>query len=215
MISGQRYPAEQLAADAQAVLAAEGLPSAQVLAFGWGAMTALALAMIAPERVVSLALVAPYVPALLSDHPVSEAQQYGAALAEVIADAAGAAGKGQLDRALDLYLGIRWGSGWREHLSKPRLGAIRRAAANLAPLLAGMAPEYLDRSALRGIDLPVTVLLRQDAPAFERWNAESLALLIPGAGVQTASFPEADEGRAAVSPQWATLLRRVLSAQRS
>lgn len=212
MISGQGYAARQLAADVQAVLDAEGLRAVRVAAFGWGAAIALELAAMAPERVVSLALVAPYLPALLADHPNADAQQYGVALQETIAEAASAAAKGQTDRALDLYLGIRWGAGWRDHLSKPRLGAIRRAAASLGPLLGGMAPEHLDRGALRSINRPLTLLLRQDAPAFERWNAEALALLVPGAGVQTVSIPEIDEGRAVVTPEWAPVLIRALSA---
>ena len=57
-------------------------------------------------------------------------------------EAAVLAEKGQTDRALDLFLGARIGADWRERFSKPRLGAIRRSAGNLAPLLAGMtAPD--------------------------------------------------------------------------
>jgi pimeloyl-ACP methyl ester carboxylesterase len=211
MISGQNYSVQQLAADALAVLDAEGLATVQIVAFGWGAATALRLATLVPERVVSLALVAPYLPALLHDHPNDDAKRYGEALMEAIAEAATAAAKGQTDHALDLFLEIRWGADWRERLSKPRLAAIRRAAANLGPLLTGMAPEHLERDALLTIERPLTLLLRQDAPAFERWNAEALALLIPGTGMQTATIPEVDEGRAIMSTAWAPVLTRVLT----
>jgi pimeloyl-ACP methyl ester carboxylesterase len=214
MIAGQRYPATELAADMFAVIDAEGLPRVQILAVGWGAATALTMAFLAPNRVRSLALISPHMPALIADHPVDEAKKDGAALEDVILEAADAANKGQTDRALDLYLEARWGSGWRERISKPRLGAIRRAAANLGPLLAGMASEQVDRDALRTIAKPVTFLLRQDAPIFERWNAEALAMLIPGSSVQTVTIASDDEGHAAITPDWATVLTRVLLSQR-
>jgi pimeloyl-ACP methyl ester carboxylesterase len=215
MIGGHLYTATELAADALAILDAERLTTIQVVAVGWGANIALALAAAAPRRVHSLALISPYLPPLLLDHPVGEAKQYGAALQEAIAEAASAAGKGQIDRALDVYLGVRWGSGWRERLSKPRLGAIRRAAANLGPLLAGLAPEQLDRDALRAIDCPLTQFVRADAPPFERWNAEALSLLIPRSGVQTVSIGSEDEGHAVLTPDWAAVLARVLATQRA
>lgn len=210
MISGQRYPMQQLAADDLAVLDAEGLGNVQIVAFSWSAAIALKLAILVPERIVSLVLVAPYLPALLHDHPNPDAKRYGEALMETINEAANSAVKGQTDRALDLYLGIRWGAGWSERLSKPRLAAIRRAAANLGPLLAGMAPENLERDALRAIERPLTLLLRQDAPAFERWNAEALALLIPGASVQMVTI-SAEEGSASISPEWGPVLARILA----
>ena len=57
MLSGRAYPSRALAADALAVLDAEGLQRAHVVAIGWAAETALALAASAPQRVVSLVLV--------------------------------------------------------------------------------------------------------------------------------------------------------------
>ena len=215
MIAGQRYPMAELAADALAILDAEGLATVQVVAAGWGAAIALAMAAAAPARVRSLALISPYLPALLVDHPAAEAQRYGAAQLETIAAAADAAGKGQTDPALDRFLGIRWGADWRDRVSRARLGAIRRAAANLGPLLAGLGADQVDPDALRAIGTPVTALLRAEAPVFERWNAEALSLLVPGAGVQTVTIPTADEGDAAITPDWAPVLARVLAASRA
>lgn len=215
MISGAGYPAPELAADTLAVLDAEGLPAAHVVAFGWGAVTGLQLAVASPERVLSLALLGPNVPALLVDHAAPEAQRYAEALHETIQEAARAAATGQTDQALDLYLGIRWGSGWRERLTKPRLGAIRRAAANLAPLLAGMAPDQIDREALRAIDRPVSLYLRHDAPAFERWHAEVLEQLLPAARIQAVTIASNEEGQATVASDWAPVLTFGLLAQGS
>ncbi len=213
MIGGRSLPISELAADVLAVIEAEGLDRAHIVAFGWAAAIALELAARSPERVISLVLVTPNVPALVAYLPVDEARQYGAAQTELIREASAAAYKGLTARALDLYQGIRWGSDWREHLTKPRLGAIRRAAANLAPLLDGMAPEQRDRDVLRRVVAPVTILLREASPAFERWNAEALALTIPQASVQTATIPGEDAGRATITPEWAPVLLRVLAAQ--
>lgn len=215
MLSGPAHAGPELAGDARAVLDAEGLPAAHVVGVGWGAASALALAVDAPGNVLSLSLIAPYLPAVLGDHPAPEAQRYAEALHETIQQAAHAAQTGQIDHALDLYLGIRWGSGWRERLTKPRLGAIRRAAANLGPLLAGMAPDQVDRAALRAIDRPVTLYLRHDAPAFERWNAEVLRDLIPNARIQSVTIATADEGEAALAPDWAPVLTFALLAHGS
>src|SRR5215204_5389406 len=69
MLSGRAYPPGELAADALAVLDAEGLPSAHLVAIGWAAATAVSLAAIAPQRVASLVLAAPHLPALLVNSP--------------------------------------------------------------------------------------------------------------------------------------------------
>ena len=79
MLSGRAYPPSELAADALAVLDAEGLQSAHLVAIGWGAATALVLAATAPQRVASLVLAAPYLPALAAQHPDAAARQTGSA----------------------------------------------------------------------------------------------------------------------------------------
>lgn len=210
MIGGMVYPARDLAADLLAVLDAEGVAVTRVVAAGWSAAAALELAALAPERVHALALIAPNVPALLLDSPVPEARRYGEALLETMREAADAAARGQTDRALDLYLGVRWGSAWRERLTKPRLGAIRRAAANLAPLLNEMASDRVDRARLRDVTRPIMLLLRHDAPAFERWNAEALAALNPRTALRTVTIATEEEGHAALAPDWAPTLALLL-----
>jgi pimeloyl-ACP methyl ester carboxylesterase len=177
-LSVRQYLFAELAADALAVLDAAGLPAAHIAAIGWGAATALTLAATAPERVTSLVLLDPYLPGLLALHPEQEARQAGQDHFDAIREAATAADKGLTDRALDRYLDVRLGVGWRDHLPKPRLGAIRRAAVNLGPLLAGMAEQPIDRTMLARIEAPVTLLTRDDAPDVERWVSEALAELL-------------------------------------
>lgn len=194
-ISGPSYPPAELAADAIAVLDAEGLATTRVVAFGWSALIALELAARHPQRVQGIVLVEPYLPALLAEHPNEEAQKYGAAHLEALSQAADASYKGLTDRALDLYPGVRWGTGWRDHITKPRLGAIRRAAPSLAALLTTLGQAATDET-LAAVRTPVTMLVRRNSRNAEQWNAEVLALRIPGAGILNveidAGIPPAD-----------------------
>ena len=182
LISGPSYPAAELAADAIAVIDAEALPAARVVAFGWSALIALEVAARFPERVTGIVLVEPYLPALLAEHPNEEAQKYGAAHLEALSQAAEASYKGLIDRALDLYPGVRWGTGWRDHIPKPRLGAIRRSAPSLAALLTTLGHSATDET-LAAVHTPLTMLVRRDSRNAEQWNAEALALRVAGAGV--------------------------------
>jgi hypothetical protein len=101
---------------------------------------------------------------------------------EALAQAADASYKGLTDRALDLYPGVRWGTGWRDHIPKPRLGAIRRSTPSLAALLTTLGQAVTDET-LAAVHSPVTMLVRRDSRNAEQWNAEALALRIPGAGI--------------------------------
>ena len=180
MLSGRAYPPSELAADALAVLDAEGVQSPHVVAIGWAAATALALAATVPPRVASLVLAAPYLPALVAQSSDATARQVGSAHLEMMQEAAGLAEKGQTDRALDLFLGARIGADWRDRFSKPRLGAIRRSAGNLAPLLTGMITA-IDLHALERLDMPIVLLVKENAEALERGTVETLASLVPRA----------------------------------
>ena len=210
MLSGRGYPTRELAADALAVLDAEGLERVHLAAIGWGAATALTLAAPAPERIASLVLAAPYLPALLAESPDAAPRQIGLDHLEIVREAANAAEKGQIDRALDLFLSARIGADWRGRFSKPRLGAIRRAAGNLAPLLAGMANEPVDRDALKNLDAPVTLLIRDDAQLLERGTVDALASHLPRARIETIS-PD-NERHSDPGAEWTEAVARALLA---
>ncbi len=212
MLSGRAYPSSALAADALAVLDAEGLPSAHVVAIGWAAETALALAAAAPERVVSLVLAAPYLPALVAATAEMSARQIGSDHLEMMQEAAVLAEKGQADRALDLFLGARIGPDWRERFSKPRLGAIRRSAGNLAPLLAGMVSAPIDPDGLTRLDMPVGLLVKDDAAALERATVETLVALLPRARIAT--LPRSSHQQLAGGPEWTGAIVEVLVSPR-
>jgi pimeloyl-ACP methyl ester carboxylesterase len=179
MLSGRRYPTSELAADALAVIDAEGVEAVHLVAIGWGAAAALALVAAAPDRVISLVLVTPYLPVLLSESPDAAAQRAGRDDLEMMREAATAAEKGQVERALDLFLGARMGAGWGDRFSRPRLGAIRRAAGNLAPLLAGMATDTIAREALKSLDTATTLLVRENASSLDLGTVDALASVLP------------------------------------
>ena len=200
MLSGRAYPCSELAADAVAVLDAEGLQSAHLVAMGWAAETALALAATAAQRVISLVLVAPYLPALVAEMAEATARQIGSAHLEMMQEAAVLAEKGQADRALDVFLAARMDANWRDHFSKPRLGAIRRSAGNLVPLLAGTVGAPIDPDALTSLDMPVGLLVRDDAEVLERVTVETLVSLLPRARITT--LPRDSNKQVAGGPEW-------------
>jgi 3-oxoadipate enol-lactonase len=208
MLSGRAYPAMALAADALAVLDAEGLHRAHVVAVGWAAETALAIAATAPQRVVSLVLIVPFLPALLTERAEATTRQIGSAHLEMMQEAAALAEKGQADRALDLFLGARIGADWRDRFSKPRLGAIRRSAGNLAPLLAGMISAPMGADALANLDMPVELLVKDDADVLERATVETLGALLPRARI-TAVLAESD-AELASGREWIEAIGEVL-----
>ena len=217
MLSGRAYPSSELAADALAVLDAEGLQSAHLVAIGWAAETALALAATAPQRVASLVLAAPYLPALVADRAEAAARQIGSAHLEMMQEAAALAEKGQTDRALDLFLGARIGADWRDRFSKPRLGAIRRSAGNLAPLLAGMVGAPIDPDALTSLDMPVVLLVKDDAEILERVTVETLVVALASradhnAATQrlTSSWLAARSGQRRSRRRWGPSAHRLL-----
>jgi pimeloyl-ACP methyl ester carboxylesterase len=208
MLSGRAYPPSELAADALAVLDAEGLQSVHLVAIGWAAATALALAATAPQRVTSLVLAAPYLPALVADSTEAAARQTGLAHLEMMQEVMVLAEKGQMDRALDLFLGERIGADWRDRFSKPRLGAIRRSAGNLAPLLAGSIGASIEADALKRLDMPVVLLVKEDAEVLERVTVETLASLVPRARIATVP-PQSTEQLASGS-EWTEAIAKAL-----
>src|SRR5215213_2881214 len=210
MLSGRAYPSSELAADALAVLEAEGLQSAHLVAIGWAAETALALAATAPRRVVSLVLVAPYLPALVAGRAEAAARQFGSAHLEMMQEAAVLAEKGQADRALDVFLGARIDADWRDRFSKPRLGAIRRSAGNLAPLLAGMIGAPIEADALTNLDMPVALLAQDGAEILECVTVETLVAILPHARITT--LPRATGEQFTGGPEWTEAITATLGS---
>ncbi len=210
MLSGRQYSSRELAADALAVIDAEGLAAVHLAAIGWGANIALA--------VIRGRAGACQLHSCLPRHicrcccpkaPTAAAQQAGRDHLEMMQEAATAAEKGQTERALDLFLGARMGEDWRNQFSKPRLGAIRRAAGNLAPLLTGMTADAIDRDALMKLDTPVTLLFFEEEPySLERVTVDALAALLPRS--RTATLPQMPLDQPAHGSVWTEPIARAL-----
>jgi len=208
MLSGRAYPPSELAADALAVLGAEGLARAHLVAIGWAAATALILAATAPQRIASLVLAAPYLPALVVNGGEEAARRTGSDHVEMMQESAVLAEKGQTDRALDLFLGARIGADWRDRFSKARLGAIRRSAGNLAPLLAGTVAAPIGPDVLRGLDLPIVLLVGDDDMSLERMTVEILASVLPNARIRM--VPSKSDEQLAGGSEWVEAIAEVL-----
>lgn len=177
--AARRPTLADLAADVLAVLDDAALPRAHVVGHGLGGATALALARLAQGRVASLVLVAPDPVGLLAADPRPVAREAHAATAARYRAAAEMADKGQPDRALDLLLDAGWGPGWRDRLPRPRLGAVRRHAGALPPLLAALAADDPSAAELAAVTAP-TLLVAGAAPApIERFAADRLLAALP------------------------------------
>lgn len=182
-ISGRAFPTAELVNDALTVLDAEAMASVVVVAAGWCAAAALALAAGAPERVAALVLIEPYLPPLLAAYADGAAREAGETQCAVLEAARNAGERGQLDHALDLVFGARMGDRWRDRLPRARQAAARRNAVNLAPLLAGFLSDPLAADDLKRLQLPVTITRREDSPPVICLTAISLGAMLPRATI--------------------------------
>jgi pimeloyl-ACP methyl ester carboxylesterase len=190
-ISGRGYPTAELVEDALAVLDAEVVTTAIVVAAGWSAAAALRLALRAPDRIAALFLTEPYLPASLAEFADGEPHDAGFASRQALETAANFGDRGQLDRALDLVIGARFGEDWRARLPRSAQAAARRNAVNLAPLLAGFLADPLAPGDLAGIEAPVTILLPDGAMPVIRQTGAWLAVALPH--TQTERFQQLGE----------------------
>ena len=219
-VAGRRLTVADLAADVVAVLDAEGVGAAHLVGHGLGGAVALALAAGDPARIRSLVLVEPAVGSVLDRDPnlapeTFAVRQAGRAAARAAAEAAD---KELTDRALDLWLDPRWGRGWRDRLSRPRLGAIRRHAAALAGCLTALDAFAGPPHPLAALGVPV-LLVRGDAAAAEdRLIGDRLADGLPDAPAVIPSPVGPDpglgeDGAAALAVLVAAFLDRIDAAR--
>ena len=169
-----------LTTDLLAVLDAETDGAADVVGHGLGGALGLALAEIVPARVRSLALLEPAVAGILAADPDLLSRDAAARVRDAAREASDLAGRGQSDRALDRWLEPRRGRGWRDRLSRAQLGAVRRHAAALGPILAAESTHAPRPEGLADLSAPTLLLRLADAPALDRAVAERLTA-IPGA----------------------------------
>jgi pimeloyl-ACP methyl ester carboxylesterase len=179
MIKGRALTVNDLANDLFAVLAAEGLddknaPPVRFIGHGQGAVAALALARWRPDRAAALTLIEPELLTILDDAQDPQIVAARDAAGAANANAADASYKELPDRATSLYLDRRWGAGWRDHLPKPRLAAIRRHAPALVGTLDALAAYRLTPDDLAPLTMPVELVVSDRTPTAERAVAGAL-----------------------------------------
>ena len=186
-LANQWYSVGELAQDLLAILDQEGIARAHLVGHDLGAVTALEVALRAPERVASLTLLDPTLGAALDNDPDPAARALRSTVRDRDRAAADAAYKGLTAKALDGYLARRWGEEWRGLLPKPRQAMVMRNAAALTGLLPALDSYAPGRSDLRALAIPATLLCSANAPEWERAIADRLAGLLPAA--RAADFP--------------------------
>jgi pimeloyl-ACP methyl ester carboxylesterase len=151
------FAIEQQAADARTLLEALGVGRAHVVGHSYGGAIALQLALDAPPFVHSLALLEP---ALLM---VPSAEQFAQALTPVIERYQA----GDKDGAIDGFLTLVMGSGYRSVLDRVLPGAFEQAVADADTFFAVELPSLPEwrfgAEQAAGIDQPILRVLGSDS----------------------------------------------------
>jgi len=180
-VSGRSFTVSEMATDLYAVLEAAGALSQPVvlIGHGQGAITALEFARIRPDLARKLVLIEPDALSLLDGETGEEIAHSREAARGASRAASDAVYKGLTDRALDFYLGRRWGQDWKSGLAKPRVAAIRRHAASLSASLDALDRYHILPAELQGMSVPMLVIAAESTPPAEQRIALKLREQIP------------------------------------
>jgi pimeloyl-ACP methyl ester carboxylesterase len=193
-LSGRSFTVSEMATDLYAVLEAAGVAGQPVvlIGHGQGAITALEFARIRPDLVAKLVLIEPDALSLLDGETDAEIAQSREVARGASRAASDAVYKGLTDRALDLYLGRRWGATWRDDLAKPRVAAIRRHTASLGASLDALDRYQILPAELKALTLPALVIAGETTPPAEQRIALKLREHLPNSEMLVAaSLPPA------------------------
>lgn len=189
-LANRAYTLDDMVSELVAMLGAEDFGKVHIVGHDLGGAAAFAFAGAHPGRVRSLTLIEPALGSLLDraiDPAVRSARN---AARESDRAAADAAYKGLTDVALDRYLDPRHGAGWRDRLSKPRLAGLRRNAGSLAGMLTALDEASMSTGILAGVDAPIHVCYRENAPLLAGQLAQHLGAELPRA--QVVMLPDSD-----------------------
>ncbi len=138
-IHGVDLHLDDLVADALAVLdAAEVAQPTIVVGIELGAVIAARLYQQHPGRITGVVLV---------NYPTDQMRD-----ADTLADIATRAYREQAEQALNMWLDLSWGSGWKESTPRSRVAAARRSAQAIHPVLTALAAANLPPA--ESLDLP-------------------------------------------------------------
>jgi pimeloyl-ACP methyl ester carboxylesterase len=180
-LAGRSFTVSDMATDLYAVLEAAGVAAqpAILVGHGQGAITALEFARIRPDLVMKLVLIEPDALSLLDGEVDADIAQARESTRTAHRAAADAVYKELTDRALDIYLGQRWGAGWRDILPKPRLAAIKRHAPGLTASLDALDRYQILPSELKAMEIPALVIAAETTPPAEQRIALKLREQLP------------------------------------
>jgi len=208
-LKDRTYDVTDMANDLYAVLEAEELvhnPEARIhlVGHGQGAMAALELARRRPDLAASLTLIEPDALTLLDGEDDVEAIMAREEARNAYRAAAEAAYKGLADRALSLYLDARWGEGWSERLTRPRMAAVRRNVLALSASLGALDRYRILPEEIARIVIPARVVAAATSPVTVRQIAQRMGTWLPrGRAVYVARLPGGapftGEGEAAIN----------------
>ncbi len=179
-LANRWYTVGELAADARAILDAEGVTACHVIGHGLGGATAFELARRDPSRIRSLTLIAPALLSVLDTHPDPSIRAARQQQRELDRAAGDLAYKGLLDKALDAYLAPRWGEDWHARIPRTRRSALHRHAGALAALLPALDAYSLDPASMAGMHTPTLIIASEDDTLLSQ-AAARLATFLPSA----------------------------------
>jgi 3-oxoadipate enol-lactonase len=187
-LANQWYTVAELAQDVLAILDTEGVSQAHLIGHELGAAIALAIAQQSPARVASLVMIEPAASFVLDNDPDSQVVAARNESRSADREAGDSAYKGLTDKALDGYLNPRWGLNWRQDITKPRFGAVRRHAGALAGILPALDSFKIDRADLRAITIPTLLVTGEDATPVAHHTAKRLSFELPNARLESIRF---------------------------
>jgi pimeloyl-ACP methyl ester carboxylesterase len=193
-LAGRSFSVSDMATDLFAVLEAEGIASAPltIVGHGQGAIAGLEFARIRPDLVRKLVMIEPDALSLLDGDLDAEVIQSREAARATMRAAADAVYKGLTERALEMYLGRRWGADWKDKLSKPRLASIKRNSLALTASLDAFDRYRILPEELKALEVPTMIVAAESTPPAEQRIALRLREQLPKSEmITTAELPPA------------------------
>jgi pimeloyl-ACP methyl ester carboxylesterase len=191
-LADRTFSVTDMVTDLYAVLEAAGANTAPVsiVGHGQGAIVGIEFTRIRPDLVRNLVLLEPDALSLLDGDLDAEIVQSREAARSTARAAADAVYKGLTERALEMYLGRRWGTGWKDRLPKSRLAAIKRHALALSASLDALDRYQILPAELKEMQVRTMIVAAESTPPTEQRIALRLREQLPKSEmVVTADLP--------------------------
>jgi pimeloyl-ACP methyl ester carboxylesterase len=189
---GDDVSIEQASRDVLAVMDAEGIDRAVIAGNSLGATVALTLGLLNPQRCISLVLVEPSVPSLIStgadERLTSEARQTEALLAE-----------GKVDEALGVFVVPRLGENWQEKVGRRRLEEWRKNIHSAPAWLDAVVAFDPGPGPLAGLEPDTCIFYGANTRSIYRDLTFAVADLLPHAELR--EIPDAGHGAPVDNPE--------------